>query len=342
MNFGMFTDFHIRPQSTQAEAFDESFKQIEAAEELGIDAVWLAEHHFSPERSVLASPLVIASAIASRTQRIRIGLAVQVLPLTNPLRVAEEAATVDHISKGRFDFGVGRSGLTKYYQGYNVPYGESRGRFLEALDIIMKAWGQERFSHRGEFFTFDDVTVVPRPYQQPRPPVRVALASADTFALVGRMGHAIFISANTPIPVLQERLALYRQARQEAGFAGPGDVALRIPAYLAETSERARSEPETSAIHAIRYAAEELINTAANPEVAERLRRTGSTPYEEVMQNRLLFGTPEAVIDRLQAYQDALGISSVVLEMNYGGRIPYERVINSIRLLATRVAPKFK
>ncbi len=342
MNFGMFTDFHIRPQSTQSEAFDESFKQIEAAEELGVDAVWLAEHHFSPERSVLASPLVIASAIAARTQRIRIGLAVQVLPLTNPLRVAEEAATVDHISKGRFDFGVGRSGLTKYYQGYNVPYGESRGRFLEALDIIMKAWNQERFSHCGEFFTFHDVTVVPRPYQQPRPPVRVALASADTFALVGRMGHAIFISANTPIPVLQERLALYRQARQEAGFSGPGDVALRIPAYIAETAEGARCEPEASAIHAMRYAAEELITTAANPEVAARLRQTASTPYEEVMKNRLLYGTPEAVIDRLQAYQETLGISGVVLEMNYGGRIPYERVINSIRLLATRVAPKFK
>jgi alkanesulfonate monooxygenase SsuD/methylene tetrahydromethanopterin reductase-like flavin-dependent oxidoreductase (luciferase family) len=163
MNFGMFTDFHIRPQATQAEAFDESFKQVEAAEAFGVDAAWLAEHHFSPERSVLASPLVVASAIAARTQRLRIGLAVQVLPLTNPLRIAEEAATVDHISKGRFDFGVGRSGLTRYYQGYNVSYDESRSRFLEALDIIMKAWGQERFSHGGEFFSFHDVTVVPKP-----------------------------------------------------------------------------------------------------------------------------------------------------------------------------------
>ncbi|HEY7493330.1 MAG TPA: LLM class flavin-dependent oxidoreductase, partial [Candidatus Tectomicrobia bacterium] len=133
MDFGMFTDFHIRPHMTQAEAFDESFKQVEAAEQLGMDAVWLAEHHFSPDRSVLASPIVIASSIATRTRRLRIGLAVQVLPLTNPLRLAEEAATVDHISKGRFDLGLGRSGLTKYYQGYNVPYDESRGRLLEAL-----------------------------------------------------------------------------------------------------------------------------------------------------------------------------------------------------------------
>ena len=149
MNFGMFTDFHIRDGNSQAEAFDESFAQIIDAENLGFDTVWLAEHHFSPERAVLASPMVIASAIAARTERIRTGLAVQVLPLTNPLRVAEEAATVDHISKGRFEFGIGRSGLTRYYQGYNIPYSESRPRFLEALEIIMKSLEQRQADPRG-------------------------------------------------------------------------------------------------------------------------------------------------------------------------------------------------
>jgi alkanesulfonate monooxygenase SsuD/methylene tetrahydromethanopterin reductase-like flavin-dependent oxidoreductase (luciferase family) len=342
MDFGMFTDFHIRLHMTQAEAFDESFKQVEAAEQLGMDAVWLAEHHFSPDRSVLASPIVIASSIATRTRRIRIGLAVQVLPLTNPLRLAEEAATVDHISKGRFDLGLGRSGLTKYYQGYNVPYDESRGRFLEALEVIMQAWGQEEFSHRGEYFSFHNVTVVPKPYQQPHPPIRVALASPDTFTLIGRMGHSVFISANTPIPQLQERLALYRQARQEAGHTGPADIALRLPAYVAETAEQARSEPEASAMHAIQYAATELIRSAASQETAERIRRVASTPYDDILKQRLMFGTPAAVVERLQEYQEALGVSSVVLEVNYGGQIPYDRVVNSVRLLTEKVMPQFK
>jgi len=342
MDFGMFTDFHIRPHMTQAEAFDESFKQVEAAEQLGMDAVWLAEHHFSPDRSVLASPIVIASSIATRTRRIRIGLAVQVLPLTNPLRLAEEAATVDHISKGRFDLGLGRSGLTKYYQGYNVPYDESRGRFLEALDVIMQAWGQEEFSHRGEYFSFHNVTVVPKPYQQPHPPIRVALASPDTFTLIGRMGHSVFISANTPIPQLQERLALYRQARQAAGHTGPADIALRLPAYVAETAEQARSEPEASAMHAIQYAATELIRSAASQETAERIRRVASTSYDDILKQRVMFGTPAAVVERLQEYQEALGISSVVLEVNYGGQIPYDRVVNSVRLLTERVMPQLK
>jgi alkanesulfonate monooxygenase SsuD/methylene tetrahydromethanopterin reductase-like flavin-dependent oxidoreductase (luciferase family) len=342
MNFGMFTDFHVRQDMSQPAAFAESFNQVDMAEQLGIDTVWLAEHHFSPERSVLASPLVIASALAARTRRIRIGQAVQVLPLTNPLRVVEEAATVDQISQGRFDFGVGRSGLTRYYQGYNVPYDESRARFSEALDIITKAWNQETFSHSGEFFSFSDVTVVPRPFQQPHPPIKVALASPDTFAHIGKLGHSIFISANTSTPQLQERLALYHQARQAAGHSGAVDIELRIPAYIAATDERARTEPEASAMRAIHYAAQELIRTAASQETAQRMQQMASTPYAEVVKQRLLFGSPEAVIERCQQYREELGITGVVLEMNYGGRIPYDRVVNSLRLLAEKVMPAFK
>ena len=241
MDFGMFTDFHVRPGTSQAQAFQESFQQVQEAESMGMDWVWLAEHHFSPERSVLASPLIVASAIAAHTSRIRVGLAVQVLPLTNPLRIAEEAATVDHISKGRFDFGIGRSGLTKYYRGYNVPYSESRGRFAEALDVIMKAWKEDRFSYHGEYFSYEDVTVVPKPYQAPTPPTRIAVASEETFSMAGSLGFPIFVSANAGIPQLQERLKKYRHARSEAGHPGPGDIHLRIPAYVGDTPEKARS-----------------------------------------------------------------------------------------------------
>ncbi len=342
MNFGMFTDFHVREDMHQAQAFEESFQQVEMAETLGMDTVWLAEHHFSPERSVLASPMTIASAIAARTQRIRIGLAVQVLPLANPLRLLEEAATVDHISQGRFDFGIGRSGLTRYYKGYNVPYEESRRRFLESLEVIGKAWLQETFSHQGEFFSFSDVTVVPHPYQRPHPPIRVALASPETFSHIGGMGHGIFISSNTPIPQMRERLALYREARRTAGHTGPMDIGLRIPAYVAETAEQARNEPEASARRAIEYAAQELIQTAASQETVDRMQQMANAPYDDILAQRVMFGTPEAVIDRCHQYREELGITALVMEMNYGGRIPYDRVVNSIRLITEKVMPAFK
>src|SRR5438093_2700883 len=119
MEFGLFTEFASPPGVSEAAAFDESLGQMQAAEDMGFDAVWLAEIHFQKDRSVLASPLVIASALAARTRRVKIGIAVQVLPLSHPLRLAEDVATVDHISKGRLEFGVGRSGLPGHYQGFN-------------------------------------------------------------------------------------------------------------------------------------------------------------------------------------------------------------------------------
>ena len=342
MNFGMFTDFHVRGGSTQAEAFDESFGQVIEAENLGFDTVWLAEHHFSPERAVLASPMIVASAICARTERIRIGLAVQVLPLTNPLRVAEEAATVDHISKGRFEFGIGRSGLTRYYQGYNVLYEESRPRFLEALAIITKAWEQDQFSHAGQFHSYENVTVVPKPFQKPHPPITVAVAGEETFPLIGSMGHSIFVSMNTPKQQLTERLTSYKQSRKESGIREPGGISIRVPVYVAETTDKAHSEPEESARHALSYAAQELSQTAASVEAAARMHTMANTPYSEILANRVLFGTPDEIVDRLNGLQEEFGITGLVMECNYGGRIPYEQVINSLRLLSEKVMPNFK
>jgi alkanesulfonate monooxygenase SsuD/methylene tetrahydromethanopterin reductase-like flavin-dependent oxidoreductase (luciferase family) len=342
MNFGMFTDFHVRGGATQAEAFDESFGQVIEAENLGFDTVWLAEHHFSPERAVLASPMIVASAICARTERIRIGLAVQVLPLTNPLRVAEEAATVDHISKGRFEFGIGRSGLTRYYQGYNVQYEESRPRFLEALAIITKAWEQDQFSHAGQFHSYENVTVVPKPFQKPHPPITVAVAGEETFPLIGSLGHSIFVSMNTPKEHLTERLTSYKQSRKEAGIREPGGISIRVPVYVADTTDQAHSEPEESARHALSYAAQELSQTAASVEAAARMHTMANTPYSEILANRVLFGTPDEVVDRLKGLQEGLGITGIVMECNYGGRIPYDRVIKSLRLLSEKVMPNFK
>src|SRR5271163_4778184 len=191
MEFGMFHQFPSLPGRTDAETFAEAFEQIDAAEELGLDVMWLSELHFDPKRSVLSAPLSIASAIAARTRRIKIGIAVQVLPLCHPLRIAEEGATVDQISRGRLIFGVGRSGLPRTYEDYGVPYAESRDRFAEVLDIVEQAWTTENLSYQGRFYHFDNVRTTPRPYQQPTPPIRVAATSPDTFVSIGKQGKPI-------------------------------------------------------------------------------------------------------------------------------------------------------
>ena len=340
MEFGLFYDFDIQKGATQAETFERCFNQVEESERMGVDSIWLAEVHFSPY-SVLSSPLIVASSVATRTSRVRVGLAVQVLPLSNPLRIAEEAATVDQISKGRLDFGVGRSGLTRYYKGYNIDYSESSGRFLEAMDVITKGWGDEPFSHEGEFYSFHDVSVQPKPYHGHHPPIRVAVASADTFSMVGGLGYPIFISTNTDPHELIERLKLYRDAWRDAGHPGSGDVMLRIPAYVSENAEKARSEPEASTMYMVGYSAAQIAS-APNRETAERLQQLANISYEEVLRHKVMHGTPEEVVERIQRYKEELGISGLVLEMNYGGQIPNELVLRSIRQLTERVMPAFK
>src|SRR6266853_6751135 len=140
MEFGSFMEFPpISAQgaaSGDSAAFDRALEEVETAERVGLDAIWLAELHGAPERSVLSAPMIVASAIAARTSTIRIGIAVQVLPLSHPLRLAEEAATIDQISHGRLIFGVGRSGVAQTYEACGVSYAESRDRFREILDIV--------------------------------------------------------------------------------------------------------------------------------------------------------------------------------------------------------------
>src|SRR6476646_11329359 len=181
MEFGMFHEFQRVPGQTEEEAFTESFEQVDAAERGGPDVMWLAELHTAPERSVLASPLMIATAIAARTKRMKIGTAVQVLPLCHPLQLAEEAATVDHISHGRLIFGVGRSGFPRVYQAYGVSYGESPERFGEVLEVVKRAWTEETFSFNGKYYHFHDVYLVPKPYQKPHPQICVATTSDATY-----------------------------------------------------------------------------------------------------------------------------------------------------------------
>src|SRR2546423_3794850 len=193
--YGMFNEFKCPAGTSQEEAFAESFEQPDAAERWGLDAIGLAEIHMAPERSVCAAPLTIASAIAARTKNIKIGLGVQVLPLCQPLRLAEEAATVDHVSHGRLIFGVGRSGFPRAYEAYGIAYGESPERFGEVLEVVKRAWTEENFSFAGKYYSYENVCIVPKPYRKPHPPIRIAANREDTFISAGRNGHAIFVGA---------------------------------------------------------------------------------------------------------------------------------------------------
>lgn len=349
MEFGMFHEFQWSPGDTEAEAFAQSFAQVDAAERWGLDAMWLAELHLAPDRSVLSAPLIIASAIAARTSRMKIGTAVQVLPLCHPLRLAEEAACVDQISRGRLIFGVGRSGFPRTYEAYGVPYTESRERFAETLEILKRAWTEPSFSYHGRYYRYEKLTLVPKPWQKPYPPIRVAATSPDTYPAIGALGHPIFTAARTAtLSELAPLVRSYREAYAAAGHPGKGEVYLRVPVYVAETYERARDEPEESIMRLFRYIGERLEDSASLPgaraieQRAERAQRLQTVTYEEALRDKVIVGTPEMVAERLRGLQEELGLDGILAELNSGSLIPHERVMNALRLLCEEVMPRFK
>lgn len=349
MEFGSFMEFHLREGGSQAQAFEESFAQVDMAEELGLDAVWLAESHFNPVRAVVSSPLIVASAIAARTKRLKVGTAVHILPLGNPLRTAEEAATLDQISQGRFEFGVGRSGLPGAYEGYNISYGESRERFYEYLDIILKAWTNERFSYEGNYYSYDDVCLVPKPYQSPHPQIRIAATTSDTFPLLGKMGHSVFIGVRIlGMSQVAEQVQSYKQAWEEAGHPGPIDVSLRVPVYVAETKEKALADSEQSFMKQFRRLGTQLTSsvtragTEPREQRAERGEQLAALTWENVQKEKVAVGTPEMVIEQLHKMKETLNLSGVVAELNAGELISRENLERSLRLLCEKVIPAFK
>ncbi len=349
MHFGIFMEFETREGRSQQESFMDGFELVEAADNWGLDGVWLGEMHFNPARSVLSAPIVVATSIATRTQRLRVGMAVQVLPLNNPLRIAEEVSTVDQISGGRFDFGIGRSGSARAYDLYGVPYGESQARFSEALNIILEAWKGERFSYTGDFYQFENATVSPRPCQLPHPPIWMAATTEETFPRVGNMGLPIFVGLRgMDTADLRVHLQAYRKAWQEAGHQGAGNVYLRIPVYAGETEQGAIEEPHDSIQYYFRRQADiqraGVGRAGAGPADRRQARadRLANLTYDEILHTKVAFGTARNLVDRLSQLQEELGLDGIVAELDAGGLIPAERVKRSLHILTHDVMPHFK
>jgi alkanesulfonate monooxygenase SsuD/methylene tetrahydromethanopterin reductase-like flavin-dependent oxidoreductase (luciferase family) len=328
MEFGIFHEFLSTKSQSQAEAFAQSFAQIDAAEDWGLDVVWLAEIHMNPTRSLLSAPLTVAAAIAARTRRIKIGTAVQILPLGHPLRLAEETATIDQISGGRLIFGVGRSAFPRAYDAYGIAYTESQDRFAESLDIIKKAWTRENASHQGRYHSFENFTLVPRPVQQPHPEIRVAASQHDTYGAIGELGYPLFSAVRaTPLSELAHHTAAYREAWTAAGHAGKPQAYLQVPIYVAATREAALADPHEGMMRFSMYRAD-LVR--------------GPMSYETVLREKCIAGTPEMVTERLMQLRAEAHLAGVSAEINPGSMLSHDQVMSSLQLYVQEVMPNFK
>ena len=350
MKFGFFFQLPCAPWQSERERYGDTLAQIEHGDRLGFDTAWLAELHFFPEFSVMSSPLIVAAAAAQRTQRIRLGMAVSLLPLCDPIRSAEDAATVDILSDGRLVFGVGRGTNPLHYGGFNIPMEESRDRFNEALEVITQAWTAERVNYEGKYYRVKDLAVYPKPIQKPHPPIRIATNSSDTFPLAGRLGYPMFSSlVVVPLPRFRRDIAVYWQTFEEAGHQPTGEeIALLFPLYVAETQAEARMVPRESIMHYFDVLARRMVAGDADLDAATRERnqemraRLQRLTFEEVCENVAIIGTPEHCIERITWLREEFHLGELICWFNPGGLIPHETVLRSMSRFAAHVMPNFR
>lgn len=345
MRFSIQLLMSIREWQTHAEVYANALEEGRLADTLGYHTVWLAEHHFSAY-GTCPSLGVLAAALARETRRVRIGTAVVIAPFAHPVRIAEEFAMVDLLSGGRLEFGLGRGYQPREFVGLGVSMERTRERFDEALEVIRRAWTQPRCSFEGEFYRVPGLEVLPRPVQQPHPPLWTAAVSPDTYALAGRRGLRILTSpAFTPFDILRRNYDAYRAAFREAqGSEAGAEITLNKIIHVAPTSRQAREE----AREPIRWFFRTQADLIADPEgipseqygFYRRVRdNLLALSDEQALDQAAIVGDPEEVADRLQAHHEALGVTHFMGAFSRGG-LPHEAVVRSMRLFGERVMPR--
>ncbi len=336
MEFGIFYQLPCEDDQSVSARYDDTIAQARLADELGFDTVWLAELHFNRRFSVMPSPLLMASAIAATTKRIKIGTAVNLVPLHHPIRLAEETATLDILSHGRAVFGIGRGSILRHFQGYGVDLDAGRRSFQEAVDLVLKAWTTDELTYQGEHYQIDGIQVEPKPYQKPHPPVYVAANSPDTFGLVGSMGHSILVA-----PVISTNegatagLAEYRRKLADSNFSSTGcKVTVNVPTYVAKSNKKARADFEVSV--------DNYLSTMQADSSGKGGQRAMQLSYDIINDEFGAIGDPQYCVERMQHFQQMYGAQEVMCWFNMGGLVPQEDVEKTMRLFAEEVMPHFK
>lgn len=305
---------------------------IEQIDELGFDSVWLSEHHFADD-GYCPSPLAVAAAIAARTKRVRIGTNIIVLPLHHPLRIAEDAATVDVISNGRFELGVGAGYREEEFDTFGVPLSDRVSRMTESIDLIRRAWSEPVINHEGRHFTARELTVRPQPVQRPGPPIWMGARAEVAVRRAGRIADGFIISRG------REQVQWFREAAEDAG-RDPKQLRLatiRI-VHVAESPAAAMKAIGDSLLyHENGYSS--WFKASGHLEHEREL--TGFQTVEELPLERYVIGDPDEVVEKINQLRDRYDFDELIL----WGRLPgleWEEAERSLRLLAEYVLPRLR
>ena len=348
MKFGVMNLFPLAEGESEQRIYEETLDEAELADNLGFDSFWLAEHHFSTY-GVLGNPLMFGAAIAQRTQRIKIGTAVMVIPFYDPVRLAEDAALLDNISGGRLLLGTGSGYQPKEFAGFNVDPNTSKERYNEIIDILRLAWSEDVWSYEGQFYRYEDMSVHPRPVQDPLPILHAAVAP-DSFGRLGAAGERLITSPNfTPLETMKKNFGRYHDALIENGFdsqtferpfmqqvwSGPDDQGRQVAAEAAlryyqivgkvipgQQKGRTYDDKKKMAYYAAVKQGIDLLT------------------LEQTLTHGGNFGSAQYVIDALKVLEEEMGVD------HYIGwfRIPTldrNHALDSMRFFAEEVMPAF-
>lgn len=329
MRFGLFGGARAHGGAAgDSEGYQDFIKYIVAAEELGFASVFLVEHHFTGFGQVSAS-LNLLSFLAARTDRIRLGTAVVVLPWHNPVLIAEQAATLDLLSSGRLDFGVGKGYRPYEFSGFCIAQDEATARFDEAIEIIRKAWAsQGRFSYDGTWWHYDNIVVEPAPVQQPHPPFWMGAGSAESIRRAAREGYNLLLDQIAPTAAIIERVRIFREECLAVGRPyDPMMVGVTRGLQIVHNEEERRR-----AIVTRREVLKNIGDLARGPG-AERYHQIKDDPDAFELDDAPLLGTPEEIIGQLKRLQ-AGGVENVLFAAPGA-------LVSHLRTFAEEIMPAF-
>ena len=330
MQFGIFgsaqaNSSDLPPETGQG--FRDYLDYAAEAEALGYVSSFLVEHHFTGWNQVSAT-LMLQTALAMRTTTLRLGSAVIVLPWHNPVLLAEQAATLDLVSGGRLDFGVGKGYRHNEFAGFNIAPDEAEPRFEESIEVMIKAFtSRQRFSHHGKFWRFDDIVVEPPPSQKPHPPFWVAAGSEASIRRAAQRGFNLILDQYASPEVLGRRIALYRAERKAYGLRGPARIAVARQAYVANDRADAEAALERQAAWTKRTVE---VSRAPGAKTGSHVLAYADTPRGT--EANALYGTPDEIGRMLEALR-AVGVDYVILTL-LGG-------VAQLRRFAREIMPAF-
>jgi alkanesulfonate monooxygenase SsuD/methylene tetrahydromethanopterin reductase-like flavin-dependent oxidoreductase (luciferase family) len=347
LTFGAYAlpSYHAESDPPQSTFMQQQLDLLAAADALGFDSVWINEHHFDSWGGLMSAPAMVLAGLSQRTQRIRLGTSISVLGLHHPLDIAEQMATLDLMSGGRLEFGIGRGSEPYDYEAFGIDYAEAQARTVESLEVILAAWTGQRFSHSGTYFHVPEVELWPLPQQRPHPPVWVSCSSTpSSFEWTARQGYNLLtLGFPRPVAAFAESVRIYRDEWQAVG-RDPADyqIGTLYHTIVCEKSEQAR---QLAARHfgrflaGLRGAASRPTRNAQPPRASAALADLNMMAL--IDQARLIAGNPQEVADMLRYLQGEVGFTHLNHMFQFGG-LSFDRAQQSMALYATEVMPKLR